>query len=424
MKNNKKKKILIIFVGVIVLLGIIVMIFINKIFNRVTYSPTISSNSRNEKWIEDIEFLKKELPKKHKNLFFYKSKEEFNEDMDRLVKNISNYTDQEIKGEIVRIIVSINDSHTSVSFNYSKVYPVKFFEFEDGIYLIDGSLKYKDYWGKKLLAINGYTVEEGKEMLRPYIAKDNESMIKNEFTKAIKSFNLLAFSGITDSEEITYTFTDGQITVKPLSYKEINNTQFISECYLIDDFPISQQKAHDKYWFEYMKNENVVYIKYNACSNMERYSFKEFTQEVFKEVDKNNPDKLIIDLRDNGGGNSMIFNSFFKAIKERKDINKEGRIYVIIGRKTFSSAVLNTMKLRNKTNAILVGEATAGQPNSFGEVKEIYLSNTNTHVYYSSSYFKTTNEVIDSIYPDKEIILKSSSFFEGKDDFLEDIIHS
>lgn len=417
------KKILIIFGIVIILLGSIVGIFINKIFNRVTNSPIISSDSRDKRWTKDIEFLKDELPKKHKNLFFYKTKEEFNEDMNSLLNNISNYADEEIKGELTKIIVSINDSHTSIRFDNTKLYPVSFFEFEDGVYLIDGELKYKDYWGNKLIAINGYTVEEAREIIKPYIAKDNEATFRNEFSRALKNFDILTFSGLIDSEEITYTFTNSEITVKPLSYEDINSTQFISQSNLINYFPISNHNAYDLYWFNYMQEENIVYVKYNLCRNMKEYSFKDFTKDVFEVVDKNNPDKLIIDLRDNGGGNSMIFNSFLEAIKERNDINKEGKIYVIIGRETFSSAILNSMELRNETNSILVGEATSGQPNHFGEVKEIHLSNTNINVYYSSNYFKTTNEEVDSIYPDEEVILKSSSFFEGKDDFLESIIN-
>lgn len=422
MKSSKKKKALKIFGVIILLLVIIVVSFVNKIFNRVTNSPVISSSNRNEKWIIDIEFLKYELPNKHKNLFFHKTKEEFNEEIDNLLVNIPHYTDEEIKGELLKIITSINDSHTRVRFDDSKLYPLIFFEFEDGIYLTDGSLEYKEYWGNKLIAVNGYELEEAREMITPYIAKDNQAIFKNQFSKALRGFDLLMFSGITDNEEITYTFTEGEITVKPSSYEEINKTQYISESDLINDFPISKQNAYDEYWFEYLEDENVVYVKYNSCRNMDGNPFKEFTKDVFEVVDKNNPDKLIVDLRDNGGGNSLVFNSFIKAIKERDDINKEGKIYAIIGRKTFSSAILNAMDLRNDTNAILVGEATGGQPNHFGEVKEIHLSNININVSYSSKYFRTTDEDVDSIYPDKEVPLKSSSFFEGNDDFLEFII--
>lgn len=338
-----------------------------------------------------------------------------------MIKNIPSYTDEEVKGKLVKIITSINDSHTSVGLDNLKFFPLKFFEFEDGIYLIDGEENYKDYWGQKLIAINGYEIEEVKEMIKPYISKDNSAIFKNQFSNSLTNLNLLSFSGIADNDEVTYTFTDGDITVKALSYKNNKNMKFISENN--DKVPLSKQNNNDKYWFKYLEDENIVYVKYNSCSNMEGYSFKEFTNDVFQVVDKNNPDKLVVDFRDNGGGNSAIFNSFLEAINEREDINKTGKLYAIIGRSTFSSAILNTMDLKKNTNATLVGESTGGQPNHFGEVKQIYLSNTNITVYYSSNYFKTTKEDVDSIYPDKEVTLKASSFFEGKDDFLEAIIN-
>ncbi len=343
--------------------------------------------------------------------------------MDSLLKNIPTYTDEEIKGELVRLIVSINDSHTRVGLANNTIYPLKFFEFKEGIYLIDGSLEYKDYWGNKLIAINGYEVEKVKEMLKPYIAKDNNAIFKDEFSEALSNFNLLTFSGLADSEEIVYTFANGDVAIKAISNEGLKDILLISDYNGTDTLPLSKQNKSDMYWFKYIEDKNIVYVKYNLCMNMDGYSFKDFTKDVFYVVDKNNPEKLIIDLRDNGGGNSMIFNTFFKAIKERDAINKEGKLYAIIGRATFSSAILNAMDLRSSTNAILVGEATGGQPNHFGEVKQIHLSNTNIDVYYSSNYFKTTSEEVDSIYPDKKVMLKASSFFEGKDDFIEAIIN-
>lgn len=265
-----------------------------------------------------------------------------------------------------------------------------------------------------MIAINGYEVEEVKEMLKPYIAKDNNAIFKDEFSAALSNFNLLNFSGLADSEEITYTFANGDVDIKTISNEDVKDILLISDYNGTDTLPLSKQNKSDMYWFKYIEDKNIVYVKYNLCMNMDEYSFKDFTKDVFDVIDKNNPEKLIIDLRDNSGGNSMIFNSFLKAIKERNDINKEGKLYAIIGRSTFSSAILNAMDLKNGTNTTLVGEATGGKPNHFGEVKQIHLSNTNIDVYYSSNYFKTTSEEVDSIYPDKKLMLKASSFLKEK----------
>ncbi|GAA0815930.1 hypothetical protein [Clostridium tertium] len=47
--------------------------------------------------------------------------------MDSLLKNISTYTDEEIKDELVRLIVSINDSHTRVGLVNNTIYPLKLY---------------------------------------------------------------------------------------------------------------------------------------------------------------------------------------------------------------------------------------------------------------------------------------------------------
>ncbi|WP_291653300.1 hypothetical protein [Clostridium sp.] len=230
--------------------------------------------------------------------------------MDSLLKNISIYTDEEIKGELVRLIVSINDSHTSVGLVNNTIYPLKFFEFEEGIYLIDGSLEYKDYWGNKLIAINGHEVEEAKEMLKPYIAKDNNAIFKDEFSAALSNFNLLTFSGLADSDEITYTFTNGDVVIKAISNEELKDILLISDYNGTDTLPLSKQNKSDMYWFKYIEDKNIVYVKYNLCMNIDGYSFKDFTKEVFEGVDKNNPEKLIIDLRDNSGYWFLCFHFF------------------------------------------------------------------------------------------------------------------
>ncbi|WP_252229973.1 MULTISPECIES: S41 family peptidase [unclassified Clostridium] len=423
MKFNKKGKVI---TTILLVIAVVIGMFAFKIFHRVTNSPMIKSEDRNEKFIADIEFLKKELPKKHKNLFFSKSKEEFNDEIDSLINNVSRYSDEEINGELAKIIVSINDSHTNVDIMGSLAYPLNFFQFGNDIYLVDGDSEYKEYWGKKLISINGYSINELKEKLEPFISKDNEAISKNQFSVLLKCVEVLKLSGIVKEDNATFTFegsSNADVMIKPVAMEEyMNITTLSSDEEFKNRFPISKQNSNDNYWFKYIEEENTMYVKYNSCMEMKEYSFSNFTKDVFNVIDTKNATKLVVDLRDNGGGNSRVFETFLDEIKKRENINKEGNLYAIIGRRTFSSAVLNAMSLRNETNATLIGEPTGGKPNHFGEVKTIHLSNVNIDVNYSSNYFKTSDEDTDSIYPNVEINLKAESFFNGQDDFLEYVI--
>lgn len=69
-------------------------------------------NTWEKKWIEDIEYLKEELKKRHKNLFSYTEEESFNEKIESL-KNMVNELDyEEMKVEISRVVASLRDAHT------------------------------------------------------------------------------------------------------------------------------------------------------------------------------------------------------------------------------------------------------------------------------------------------------------------------
>ncbi|SDP60639.1 S41 family peptidase [Clostridium gasigenes] len=426
MKLKKGGKVIILSVAILIVTGIVIYINLFPRFNRVTKSPISKSGDRNESWKSDIEFVKTELPKKHKNLFFSKSESDFNNDMDSLISKIEEYTDEEIKAELAKVIVTINDSHTSVNILGSLSYPIAFFQFENDIYVSDASLDYKDYWGKKLVEVNGYSVEEIRSKLDPFVSKDNKAITKNQFSNLLRYVEPLKFIGVVKDTEAVFTFegeSNNNVTVKPVETVDYKNVKFLSDdSDLVSNLPLTKQNGKANYWFDYIENDNLLYVKYNSCTEMKDYSFLKFTKDVFEIVDSKNIKKLVIDLRDNGGGNSGIFNPFLSEIVKRENVNKKENLYVIIGRKTFSSATLNAMELRNGTNVTLIGESTGGKPNHFGEVKEIHLTNTDIDIKYSSNFFKTSSEDTDSVYPDKDIVLKADSFFNGEDDILNYIL--
>jgi hypothetical protein len=55
--------------------------------------------------------------------------------------------------------------------------------------------------------------------------------------------------------------------------------------------------------------------------------------------------RLVVDLRLNGGGNSAILDPWITEIKS-SPLNKKGHLFVIVGRATFSSAIMNAVRLK------------------------------------------------------------------------------
>src|SRR5262245_57273425 len=70
--------------------------------------------SREEAWREDIGFLAGELPKRHKNLYFKVTKEEFEREARLLSERVGALKDHEIVVGMMRLCALVGDAHTGV----------------------------------------------------------------------------------------------------------------------------------------------------------------------------------------------------------------------------------------------------------------------------------------------------------------------
>ena len=76
-------------------------------------------------------------------------------------------------------------------------------------------------------------------------------------------------------------------------------------------------------------------------------------RELFQVMDREPPKRLVIDLRQNGGGDFFEGRKHLvNPVKSRPALNQKGRLFVIIGRRTFSAAMVNAIDFRKETNAI------------------------------------------------------------------------
>ena len=137
-----------------------------------------------------------------------------------------------------------------------------------------------------------------------------------------------------------------------------------------------------------------------------------------KTIDSTEPDKIVIDMRDNGGGYPKLLDPFIEYLRMNR-LNKKGHIYVLIGRKTFSAGVINSAAIRWQTDAILIGEETSGDVQFFGGVQYVTLPATGLMVQYSTHYRETREKYEGSLRPDVTIPETLADYSQGIDAALQ-----
>lgn len=139
----------------------------------------------------------------------------------------------------------------------------------------------------------------------------------------------------------------------------------------LKDTPQYLRNNSKSYWFDYSPKHSLIYFQYNVVEDTKEENFAAFVNRLFDSIDNRNVQRLIIDLRNNGGGNSLLLPPLVKTIVEHKSINKRGNLFVISSRRSFSAAQQAITMLERNTNAIIVGEPSGSSPNNVGESRDM-----------------------------------------------------
>lgn len=389
--------------------------------SNIPSTDSYITTNRDDKWINDIQYLKDTLPKVHKNLYFKISEEDFIKQLEELKKKVPSYTDEQIEIELSKITASIGDTHTGSNLGPKLMYPLELHWFDEGIYIMGTSQEYKELLDAKIVTINGMKTEEAANKIRPLLAGANESWFRTQVMYYIPMPSVLKYFGIINSDELELSvkLTSGE--VKKLKMKPINSKEYVAAERNDKSMPLYLSHPNENYWYKYLQQEKTIYINYSSCRQMREKPFEIFSKELWDYIDSHEVEKLVLDIRENRGGISPILDPFIKELKKSR-FNETNKLFVIIGKDTYSSAILNALSLKKETKAYFVGEATGGEPNHYGEVKNFKLPNSQISVRYSTKYFNWSKEDTDTIEPDMLIKETFEAYNNAKDPVMEWIL--
>lgn len=396
------------------------LLIIGLILNNLCISQTIKEID----WSSDIDFLAEELPRKHYNFFTVKNKDDFFSSLNKIKLSSKDLKDFEVAIKLQQLIATFGDSHTSVSYsqfiNKNKILPLHLYWFNDGLFILHTTQENIEILGHQILSINGVPLKTITDSLSTLITIDNKAILKSSIPKLIPLVQILEYFGFVKGQKIELGLKDLNHKIKThiISPAEMNRQN--RKMYKSDSLALCFINERAYFVDYYQATEKIYYLQYNKCwskelelqygnaKNAEKIpSFKEFEEKVLQTLNNKPIDKVVLDIRFNAGGNSTQGSEFIEKLAVYLAKNPEVKVYVILGRNTFSSAILNAMDFKRLTNATFVGEETAGKPNHFGEVRSFQLPKSGVVVNYSTKNFKRTEEDINTISPD---ITQESSF--------------
>ncbi|TDQ28474.1 S41 family peptidase [Tenacibaculum caenipelagi] len=391
------------------------------IYTTILFKVAAQNNITTDEWKKDISFLAKQMPLKHINLFKKTAKTEFELKTKQLINSIdTTFNKNKVIVEIAKIISSIKDGHSYLDDYYPllkfkfSTFPFRLHEYKDGIYIQATHYSFKQHLGAKVLSINGININKCSHIVSSMFPIENKWGEKLLSKYGLTSPEVLNAFHITNNNRITYEIELNKkktfLTLSPSdkvqqpseSFGIVTDKEWASaNSFTNTPLPLYLTNLNKLYWYSYDFSTKTMYVQFNLVNNSENQNLLDFFDEVISKASAFKIKKFILDLRLNIGGETKFINPIVEKLSKSKAINKSKTFYVLISRRTFSSAQLISYGLKNKSKAIFVGEPTSINSHFFANSrKNIELPNSGLKISLSTREWKATEENQKCQYPD------------------------
>jgi len=381
-----------------------------------------------EQWRDDVRAFAREMPKRHMNLFHSMSREEFERAVGELEAAIPSLEDHEIVVRLQQIAARVGDGHTGVHIpSWFQLYPLALNWFGGELRVTATTAEYQRALGARIVGIGGLPIAEVDVRVRscfPSAEAENEWYALSTGPAFINRPEVLhALRVVADRGHAPFTFENDQGDTFTLELKPIVTPPVVRGGMVIPGMlpvsppPLFRQKPTERFWFDFLP-DSTVYVSWRGYDGLGGQAHK-----LFQFLDSHPVKRVVIDLRQNGGGDFKVGRKHvIQPMQQRAALNQKGRLFVVIGRRTYSAALANAVDFRKDTKAILVGEPIGERPNSFSENDELTLPNSHLVVSYSTRYYKFVDEDVPAVLPDVRIDLTWTDWRAGRDPVMDWIL--
>lgn len=382
-------------------------------------------------WREDIEYLQQRLPNAHPDPYHTISEADFDAAYDSLLAELPYLSDEQIVVRIMRIVSLLNDGHSSVppywQQNYPfHFYPLRFYLFDDGLFVIDTLPPYEEAIGAKVIQVGTMDFETAYNTLALSAFYENEWSLRGSTTMQFGLVEVLLGAGIIESvEQPNYVLEkpDGEhLTLNPDAVPVTEYVGHFGENLwrlpsIGDPLYLSNPEA---FWLTYLEDEQVVYMQYNfvmqTADNNETIS--QIAVGIESLLDSETVRRVIVDMRHNPGGDIGTTRPLMKLFNEHEFFQDPNKLIFLISRNTFSAAVWLSIQYQGK--AVFIGEPTGGNVHMYENPRPLRLSNSGLLLMIASRERDDVedDDPRDTIEPDVFVPLASADFFSHQDPVL------
>ena len=357
--------------------------------------------TRDQAWRRDLDFFLMEARRLHADPSRYVLSDEFAAAVSAVKAKVPTFDDQQLAAEVMRLLVSLDDGHTALRTTSSDEFPwlklpLRFYFFEDGLFIIDAAEEHRGLIGSKVVAIGGHPLTSVLDDVAPWVSRDNRMGLLSNAPWRLRTLALLQAMGYADdSGEVALTVEGGDRVRREVGITAISPNEHSFSWRLPaprgtpdDQRPLWLEDSSNNFWERRLPEMKALYVQFNAVQHKHDQSIGEYAEELVRGLQEKPAKNLILDLRHNGGGNNFLIWPLVRLVAFHEMSDPSNRTFVITSRATFSACQDFVNFLDRSSRAVFVGEPSGSRPNFTGESSRVTLPYSGLQMSISSRYWQ------------------------------------
>jgi C-terminal processing protease CtpA/Prc len=271
----------------------------------------------------------------------------------------------ELKRFLLTILAPLHDGHTFSTMpfqnNMQLLYPMKIFVENHIPYVLGIEKKHKRALGKQITAINELSIADVYHEFKKIIIAENDFFFEDQVFEWIlfpEIWHYILRDRKNDSL-LQLTFQDGtHVNIEARKRSDINFNEDLEFVISDNTHPIITHHQNVPFFYTILEYNKIAYLQFNQCvdqnavrhyyhtlgksdengvfpfeteSQLQQYpKFDTLLYSMFNEIKNRNVATLVVDIRNNSGGNSMLCKQLFAYLADAnhqfKTMNSATRI--------------------------------------------------------------------------------------------------
>jgi hypothetical protein len=387
-----------------------------------------------EQWREDLRFMAAQMKARHPNLYHQVSKADFDAALADLDRRIPQLQRNQIIVGMMRIAALVGDGHTRIDPRKDKAFgfpslPLKLYWFDDGVYVRAARPDQRDLLGARVEAVGGVPIAEAIRRASGIVSKETITSARLIVPLYLAMPDVLEALGLSDSREaaVLTLARDGKRWTVRVPAGEVaaqwppdTDGSFITPDGWLDaraaPQPLWLQAPLDYHRLVPLAERKALYAQLNMVTDTKDETLGAYGQRILDRVRATNPAMIILDLRLDQGGNGDLRNGLVASLIRCEDADT--RLFVLVGRGTFSASEFILEDLDRLTDAVFIGEPASSRPTGYGDAYRAILPNSGIAVRTSIKYWQSGQDMRPYIPVDVAAPLTFANYAAGRDPAL------